>query len=165
MILSSSFPYTAEQTDWAVAGRIPLVFSLFRNGSYDSFLPYCWYSTCWPPLVVDAQKDMLCSKADVFQHFICDPIRPGAFFSFIFFSASSSSPRVKHSVIYGSKPALAVLEHSPYLGPDIFDFVNWGWSCALFFKNSGKDICCHLSCDSSICGLQCCSAPLWAVSI
>ena len=44
---------TAEQTDRAVAGRIPLVFSLFWNGSYDSFLPDCWYDTCRPALIVE----------------------------------------------------------------------------------------------------------------
>ena len=46
---------TAEQTDRAVAGRILLVFSFFWNGSYESFLPDCWYNTCWPALVVGAQ--------------------------------------------------------------------------------------------------------------
>ena len=46
---------TAEQTERAVAGRIPRVFVLFWNGSDDSFLPDCWYSTCQPALVVDAQ--------------------------------------------------------------------------------------------------------------
>ena len=37
------------------------------------------------------------------------PSGPGAFFCFIFFSASSSSLRVRHSVIHGSKPAVAEL--------------------------------------------------------
>ena len=36
------------------------------------------------------------------------PTDPGAFFCFILFSASSSSQRVRHSVIHGSKPAVAV---------------------------------------------------------
>ena len=35
------------------------------------------------------------------------PSGPGAFFCFIFFSTSSSSWRVRHSVIHGSKPAVA----------------------------------------------------------
>ena len=35
------------------------------------------------------------------------PSGSGAFFCFFFFSASSSSRRVRHSVIHGSKPALA----------------------------------------------------------
>ena len=35
------------------------------------------------------------------------PSGPGAFFCFIFFSTSSSSRRVTHSVIHGSKPAVA----------------------------------------------------------
>ena len=35
------------------------------------------------------------------------PSGPGAFFCFIFFSTSSSSRRVRHSVIHGSKPAVA----------------------------------------------------------
>ena len=49
------FTNTAEQTERAVAGGIQLVFSLFWNGSYDSFLPECWYSTCRPAFVVDGQ--------------------------------------------------------------------------------------------------------------
>ena len=36
------------------------------------------------------------------------PSGPGAFFCFIFLSASSSSRRVRHSIIHGSKPALTV---------------------------------------------------------
>ena len=58
-----------------------------------------------------------------------------------------------------------VLGHSSCLGPDISNSVSWWWSCDIFFKNSGKDVCCCLWCDSSICGLQCCSATLWVVSI
>ena len=109
---------------------------------------------------------MHCPRAKVFQHFICDSIRSWSLLLlhlFQRFLKLSEGQAFSHT--WAKASSGWVLEHSPCLGPDIFDSVSWGWSSALFFKNSGKDVCCRLSCDSSICGLQCCSAPLWVFSI
>ena len=56
------------------------------------------------------------------------PSGPGAFFCFIFFNASSSSRRVRHSVMHGSKPAVGVFWSTDVSG-------SWHlWLCQLRVK-------------------------------
>ena len=102
----------------------------------------------------------------MFQRFICDSIRSWSLLLLQLFQRFFKLPEGQaFSHTWDKASSSCVLEHSLCLGPVIFNSISWGWSCALFFKNSGKDVCCRLSRDSFICGLQCCSAPLWVVSI
>ena len=141
------FSNTAEQTDRAVAGRIPLVFRfcfcLFV--CLFCFVLFCFVCCCClfvcfvfvfvfflggvggggmglmtasfqivGTVLVDQLWLLMRSRVRFapgprcFNISFVIPSGPGAFFCFIFFSASSSSRSVRHSVIHGSKPAVAV---------------------------------------------------------
>ena len=93
-------PNIAEQTDRAVAGRVPLVCSLFRNGSHQIVGTKPVHQLCICSRKSFAPGPRCFSLSSVI------PQGPGAFFCF--FSASSSSQGVRHSVMHGPKPALGV---------------------------------------------------------
>ena len=103
---------TANKTDGSLTSGLPLVLTLFKNGSDVGFLPFHWHPSSVPAMIEDEQKGSFCSHPKVLQHFVGYSICARSFFSFSFFRASSSSRRVTFSVMWGTLSTPTVFRRS-----------------------------------------------------